>query len=99
MRRDYFSFDPTFKLFFAGNHRPGLRDVDEAMRRRIHLVPFRVTIAPEKRDPELPEKLAQEFPRSCVGLSKAVWIGSDKGSIHPNRCARQRMIISPTKMC
>jgi P4 family phage/plasmid primase-like protien len=62
MRQDFFSFKPTCKLLFAGNHRPGLRNVDEAMRRRINLVPFKVTIAPEKRDPTLPDRLRAELP-------------------------------------
>ena len=32
MRQDFFDFDPTFKLFIAGNHKPRLHTVDEAMR-------------------------------------------------------------------
>lgn len=42
MRQDFFTFTPAFKLLIAGNHKPGLRNVDEAMRRRFHLVPFTV---------------------------------------------------------
>jgi putative DNA primase/helicase len=44
MRQDYFELVPQFKLVVAGNHRPGLRSVDEAIRRRFRLVPFTVTI-------------------------------------------------------
>jgi putative DNA primase/helicase len=62
MRADFFTFQPQFKLFIAGNHRPGLTEVDEAIRRRMHLVPFNVTIPEEERDPELPEKLKAEWP-------------------------------------
>ncbi len=39
MRQDFFEFIPQFKLLIAGNHRPGLRSVDEAIRRRLHLIP------------------------------------------------------------
>ena len=60
MRQDDFTFQPQFKLFVAGNHKPPLRNVDEAMRRRLHLIPFTITIAPEKRDKMLGEKLAAE---------------------------------------
>jgi putative DNA primase/helicase len=35
MRQDFFEFLPQFKLFIVGNHKPGLRGVDEAMRRRM----------------------------------------------------------------
>src|SRR5262249_14374388 len=57
MRQDFFTYTPQFKLVVAGNHKPSLRNVDEAIRRRIHLVPFVVTIRPGKRDPQLAEKL------------------------------------------
>jgi putative DNA primase/helicase len=62
MRQDFFEFTPTFKLMIAGNHKPGLRSVDEAIRRRFHLVPFTVTIPPNERDAHLPEKLKAELP-------------------------------------
>jgi putative DNA primase/helicase len=62
MRQDFFEFLPQFKLFIAGNHRPGLRSVDEAIRRRFHLIPFAVTIPAEERDGELTEKLKAEWP-------------------------------------
>jgi putative DNA primase/helicase len=62
MRGDFFEFRPQFKLLIAGNHRPSLRTVDEAIRRRIHLVPFTVTIPPQERDPNLAESLKAEWP-------------------------------------
>ena len=40
---------------------PSLRCVDEAMRRRLHLVPFRVTIPLGERDPTLSDKLKSEW--------------------------------------
>lgn len=62
MRQDFFEFTPRFKLFVVGNHRPSLRGVDEAMRRRLHLIPYTVTIPEPERDHELPEKLREEWP-------------------------------------
>jgi putative DNA primase/helicase len=62
MRQDFFEFWPQFKLFITGNHKPGLRNIDEAIRRRFHLIPFTVTIPPEKRDLLLVEKLKAEWP-------------------------------------
>lgn len=61
MRQDFFQFTPQFKLIVAGNHKPGLRSVDEAMRRRLNLIPFTVTIPAEDRDPYLAEKLKSEW--------------------------------------
>jgi putative DNA primase/helicase len=62
MRQDFFEFAPAFKLIIAGNHKPGLRSVDEAIRRRFNLIPFTVTIPPEERDDQLAEKLKLELP-------------------------------------
>lgn len=61
MREDFFTFDPKFKLVFAGNHKPEIRNLDDAMRRRFHLVPF--TQKPRQVDPMLQEKLKAEWPQ------------------------------------
>jgi putative DNA primase/helicase len=57
MRQDYFDFEPTFKLFIVGNHKPRLSTIDEAMKRRMLVVPFTVQIPPSERDLKLSEKL------------------------------------------
>jgi putative DNA primase/helicase len=62
MRQDFFEYAPQFKPIIAGNHKPGLRSVDEAIRRRFNPIPFTVTIPPEERDETLPEKLKSELP-------------------------------------
>jgi putative DNA primase/helicase len=61
MRQDLFEYLPQFKLTIAGNFKPGLRAVNEAIRRRFHLVPFTVTIPPKDRDKGLAEKLKAEW--------------------------------------
>ncbi len=60
MRQDFFEFFPQFKLFVAGNHKPAIRNIDEAMKRRLHLIPFTVTIPAERRDKHLQQKLMAE---------------------------------------
>jgi putative DNA primase/helicase len=62
MRQDFFEFVPQFKLLIVGNHKPQLRSVDEAIRRRMNLIPFLVTIPESERDPNLPEILKEEWP-------------------------------------
>jgi putative DNA primase/helicase len=59
MRQDFFTYTPQFKLLIAGNHRPHLRGVDEAIRRRLHLVPFSITF--RKPDTSLAERLREEW--------------------------------------
>jgi putative DNA primase/helicase len=62
MRQDFFTYKPQFKVMILGNHKPVLNNVDEATKRRFHLIPFTVTIPEAERDPRLGEKLKAEYP-------------------------------------
>ncbi len=62
MRQDFFDYMPQFKLMIAGNHKPSLRSVDEAIRRRFNMLPFTVTIPEHERDQQLGDKLKAEWP-------------------------------------
>jgi putative DNA primase/helicase len=57
---EYFEFRPQFKLFLATNHKPRVRGTDLAIWRRIHVIPFTVTIPGEDQDKALLEKLQRE---------------------------------------
>lgn len=57
-----FEFHPTAKIWFATNHRPIIVGTDDAIWRRIWLIPFTVQIPEEKRDPDIAAKLLQEGP-------------------------------------
>ena len=46
MRQDFFEYRPQFKLVIAGNHKPSLRSVDEAIRRRFHMMMW--TASPQR---------------------------------------------------
>jgi putative DNA primase/helicase len=60
--KKWFDFKPKLKIWMATNFRPKVSGEDQAMWRRIHLVPFNVVIPAEERDGKLPEKLREEFP-------------------------------------
>ena len=60
MRQDFFEFRPSFKLLIVGNHRPVLKNIDEAARRRFNLLPF--LLKPANPDRQLEEKLKAEWP-------------------------------------
>lgn len=62
MREDFWTFQPTHKLWIAGNHKPLVKGDDEGIWRRMRLVPWTVTIPEAERDPELPTKLQAELP-------------------------------------
>jgi putative DNA primase/helicase len=57
---EHFEFRPQFKLFLATNHKPRIHGTDVAIWRRIHLIPFTVTIPHEEQDKTLVEKLQGE---------------------------------------
>lgn len=74
---EFFEFDARFKLFLTTNHKPIIRGTDNAIWRRIRLIPFEVTIPDEKQDKELPRKLRSELPgilawavRGCLNWQK-----------------------------
>ena len=72
MHQNLFTYKPQFKLVFAGNHKPRLQNVDAAMRRRFHLIPFTKTIPSAEVDPDLPAKLRREW----VGILRWAVAGS-----------------------
>jgi putative DNA primase/helicase len=60
MRQDFFTYRPQFKLVIVGNHKPVLKNIDDAARRRFNLLPF--DKRPEVPDRQLEEKLKAEWP-------------------------------------
>jgi putative DNA primase/helicase len=61
MGKNFFSFASEFKLVVAGNHKPDLHNCDEAMKARLKLLPFEVTIPEERRKPDFPQQLEAEW--------------------------------------
>lgn len=62
MREDWWSFTPTHKLALGTNHKLLVDTTDHGTWRRPKMVPFAVTIPPEKRDKQLPKRLLAELP-------------------------------------
>lgn len=81
MRENSFEFDPQFKLVIAGNHAPHLRNVDEAMKRRLHIIPFTEPIPMEERDDQLADKLRAEYPQILHWMIQGTlgWIDAKLG--------------------
>ncbi len=83
---NFFEFVPQFKLWLAANDLPGVRGTAEAFWRRVRVIPFKVKVADDVKDGDLPKKLKAEFPgilawavRGCLawqreglGIPKAV---------------------------
>jgi putative DNA primase/helicase len=62
MRQDFFEYTPQFKPTIAGNHKPRLHNVMEAISRRVNLIPFAVVIPADERDKHLEDKIKAEWP-------------------------------------
>ncbi len=68
--KEFFEFTPQFKLWLAVNHKPVIDGSDDAMIRRVRLIPFNVKFEkleenPEAefvRDDDLPKKWKAEYP-------------------------------------
>ena len=58
LRQEFFTFTPQFTLFLVGNYKPEFMAVDDAIARRVHLMPF--TRKPAEIDTRLTEKLKAE---------------------------------------
>jgi len=84
MRMDFFDFRPFFKLIVFGNNKPNLSNVDEAIRRRLQLIPLDVVIPPEKRDRTLQEKLRAERDGVLKWIIEGAQEWSEYGLNPPN---------------
>jgi putative DNA primase/helicase len=60
MYGNFFDFDPTHTIIIHTNYRPKIKGTDEAIWRRVRLVPWLVTIPEKDRDPYLSDKLKEE---------------------------------------
>jgi putative DNA primase/helicase len=81
MRQDFFEFRPVFKLLIAGNFQPQLQNVDEAMRRRFHMIPF--THTPAQPDLRLEEKLTAELPQILAWMIEGARLWARDGLDRP----------------
>lgn len=59
MRQDYFSFNPTHKLWLLGNHRPEVGTGGHAFWRRIRLIPFERVVSATRKIDNLAKELVQ----------------------------------------
>ncbi len=62
LHKEFFDYCPEYKLWLATNHKPIIRGTDDAIWRRIRLIPFEVKFTDDKKDPELPNILQTELP-------------------------------------
>jgi putative DNA primase/helicase len=61
-----FEFRPQFKLWLAANDAPQVNNDDDAIFRRMNIVPFVHVVPLERRDKDLGERLARPEVRSAI---------------------------------
>jgi putative DNA primase/helicase len=60
LRENEFSFMPECTIWLSVNHKPVVMDTSKGMWRRVHYIPFTVTIEDNEIDKDLPKKLLAE---------------------------------------
>lgn len=89
----HFEYTPTHKVFLATNHEPEIRGTDHAIWRRIHKIPFTVTIPEEDQVPDYGQiYLRQEWPGILRWMVEGclAWQGD-------GRLARPRIVEDATQ--
>jgi putative DNA primase/helicase len=61
-----FDFAPTHKVILITNHKPRVTGTDEAIWRRLKLVPFENTVAASDQDPDLRKKLVGDHGQAVL---------------------------------
>jgi len=70
--RDPFEYRPQFKLWLAANHLPAVDHDDDAMWRRLRVVPFEAVVPVARRDPALKRALANDPEERAAVLAWAI---------------------------
>jgi putative DNA primase/helicase len=61
LHREFFEFEPTFKLWLGVNHKPKIVGTDWAIWRRVKMIPFETKITDDEKDLDFGEKLKGEL--------------------------------------
>ena len=74
-------FPASHKLFMDCNHRPRISDTDDAIWKRLKLVPFNVRIPDDELDRQLPDKLRAEFPGILAWAVRGALVWAKEGGL------------------
>lgn len=87
-----FNFKPSHKVVLVSNHRPRVHGTDHAMWRRLRVVPFTVTIPPERQDPALRRRLVEED-----GPAVLAWLVAGAVAWHHNGLGDVPAVVEATE--
>ena len=99
MRAEFFDFAPTHKLWLSTNHKPEIRGTDNAIWRRIRLIPWSVTIPPAEQTGSSRQRCGASCPGFWPGSFWGASSGGAEASRRPTRYARPPGSTGPTWTC
>ncbi|MEU1298768.1 MULTISPECIES: phage/plasmid primase, P4 family [Streptomyces] len=88
MRQDFFSFEPTHKLWLLGNHRPEVGTGGFAFWRRMRLIPFERVVPDHRKIDNLADVLVTEEGPGILGWlidGARRYLGGDRDITGPER--------------
>lgn len=85
MRGEFFTFEPTFKVLWALNHRPVIRGTDHGIWRRLRLIPFEEKIEDHEKDRDLGMKLEAERDGILAWMIHGCALWQEQGLAPPER--------------
>jgi putative DNA primase/helicase len=85
LHKEFFQFRPVFTPILDTNHVPSLRETGTAMRRRVKIVPWDVTIPEHQRDEKLRERLLAELPGILMWIVRGATRYLESGLREPQR--------------
>ncbi|MGF1430172.1 phage/plasmid primase, P4 family [Kitasatospora sp. LaBMicrA B282] len=88
MRQDFFSFEPTHKLWLLGNHRPEVGTGGFAFWRRMRLIPFERVVSDDRKIDNLADILVREEGPGIINWlieGARRYLGGDRDLTGPER--------------
>jgi putative DNA primase/helicase len=87
LHENEFEFMPEFTIWFAVNHKPIVKDTSRGMWRRVHFIPFDVTI--DNPDKHLGEKLLDESEGILAWLVQGCMHWYRQGHLEPPKAVTE----------
>ena len=76
-------YKPTYTLWFSTNHMPNLNAMDEGIRRRVVVIPFRNHLTEAQIDRTLADKFRAEYPAILTWLIQGYDLYQKHGLVPP----------------
>lgn len=76
-------YKPSYTLWFSSNHMPNLAAMDEGIRRRVMVIPFRNNLTETQIDRTLSDKFRAEYPAILTWLIQGYDLYQKHGLVPP----------------